>query len=301
MKITIHPVNQYLSPILIGIGARFPIAIGRSDISVLPRKLSGVDPMAGKYPNESPYCYAGWNPVMFRDIWGLEKIEDPNGNTGNAGTGYKQTSDKKYLYGNGLITKVWNPNYQADVHYGQNGGGMVNEYKKGGYVNAQLLPMQFNPVAYEKSLKWSPSVAKGNYDLFGFELFNFQIKTGHTTNYNINKAVKTLNANAQPKSTGYCAKYVRKAIEAGGLSTSGRPVSAADYDNFLPKLKFKIVNSTNYTPKKGDIVVINRFGTHKHGHIQMYNGNQWVSDFKQRNFWPGSAYRNNKPSYIIFR
>ena len=27
----------------------------------------------------------------------------------------------------------------------------------------------------------------------------------------------------------------RKAIEAGGLSTSGRPVSAADYDNFLPK------------------------------------------------------------------
>ncbi len=75
MKITIHPVNQYLSPILIGIGARFPIAIGRSDLSVLPRKLSGVDPLAGKYPNESPYCYAGWNPVMITDPNGMWKDE----------------------------------------------------------------------------------------------------------------------------------------------------------------------------------------------------------------------------------
>ena len=34
-----------------------------------------VDPLASKYPNESPYCYAGWNPVMITDPNGMWKDE----------------------------------------------------------------------------------------------------------------------------------------------------------------------------------------------------------------------------------
>lgn len=38
------------------------------------------------------------------------------------------------------------------------------------------------------------------------------------------------------------------------------------------------------------------------GHIQMYNGIQWVSDFFQpRKFWPGRDYELYKPGYEVFR
>lgn len=119
--------------------------------------------------------------------------------------------------------------------------------------------------------------------------------------YDIEKAVSKLNANALSGSKGECAKYVRWAVEAGGLSTTGRPVSAKDYDKFLPKLGFSETSKEGYNPVKGDIVVIESISGHPHGHIAMYNGEQWISDFKQRDIWAGSAYRNAKPNYRIFR
>lgn len=91
------------------------------------------------------------------------------------------------------------------------------------------------------------------------------------------------------------------AIEGGGLSTNERPGSAKDYDTYLPTLGFNDVQTSNYIPLTGDIIVMEAFGTHVHGHIQMYNGSQWVSDFYQRDFWPGSSYRTNQPTYTIFR
>lgn len=38
-----------------------------------------------------------------------------------------------------------------------------------------------------------------------------------------------------------------------------------------------------------------------YGHIQMYNGSIWISDFKQGDFWPGKGYRKHQPHYEIFR
>ena len=110
--------------------------------------------------------------------------------------------------------------------------------------------------------------------------------------WNINKSIEYLNKNAQSKSLGKCAAYVRKAIEAGGLSTNGRPVSAYMYADFLPKIGFeKIIeifgkaNQANWTlkyAKPGDIAVMEHG---QHGHICMFNGKKWVSDFVQNNMW----------------
>ncbi|WP_312903043.1 glycoside hydrolase family 24 protein [Chryseobacterium taichungense] len=119
--------------------------------------------------------------------------------------------------------------------------------------------------------------------------------------YDIDKAVAKINSNVEPKSISACAKYVRIAIEAGGLSTNGRPISAKNYDVFLPKLGVTQISTENYTPKKGDISVIQSIANHPHGHICMYNGSQWVSDFKQIDMWPGPRYRKNPPRYNIFR
>ena len=124
-------------------------------------------------------------------------------------------------------------------------------------------------------------------------------------NWNVDKAVETLNNNALSSSSGYCARYVRYALEAGGVNTNGRPGSAKDYDTFLFKKGFNKVSSLYYKPITGDIVVMEAFvglkKVHPHGHIQMFNGKKWISDFVQKDFWPGSDYRNAQPINTILR
>jgi len=66
-----------------------------------------VDPLDFKYPSQSPYSYVGNRPVNTIDPWGMDEVKDPNGKSNNAGDGYKATNDGKYLYGDGLKTKVW--------------------------------------------------------------------------------------------------------------------------------------------------------------------------------------------------
>ncbi len=51
----------------------------------------------------------------------------------------------------------------------------------------------------------------------------------------------------------------------------------------------------------GDIAVFQSYpGGSIHGHIQMYNGSQWVSDFKQSKFWANNGYEK-AADYEIFR
>ena len=129
-------------------------------------------------------------------------------------------------------------------------------------------------------------------------IFKIKLPTKRS-GFDIDAAVAHLNAAAKEKSTGYCARYVREAIEAGGMSTNGRPDYACKYGPFLLRKGFDQINITDpndYTPIKGDIVVFDTYpGQPKYpaGHIQMYNGEKWVSDFVQRRFSPGTAYEND--------
>lgn len=126
---------------------------------------------------------------------------------------------------------------------------------------------------------------------------------GAKSKFDIEKAVEALNSNASANSLGKCAKYVRMAINAGGVATPGNPVSAKDYNGYLEKVGFKQVSTSTY--EKGDIAVFEAFQGdkkyHEHGHIQMWNGSQWVSDFKQRDFWAGGDYRKHQPGHVIYR
>lgn len=110
-------------------------------------------------------------------------------------------------------------------------------------------------------------------------------------NYSNEKAVEYLTSHAEGHSVNKCALYVRRAIGAGGCPTFLQPPSACDYDLFLPDLGFYEVSQEGYVPQKGDIVVFSAIKGHKHGHICMYDGNQWISDFKQRSMYSAGAYR----------
>lgn len=106
------------------------------------------------------------------------------------------------------------------------------------------------------------------------------------------KAVEYITEHAESHSVSSCALYVRRAIETGGCPTFLQPRSACDYDTFLPDLGFSEVEAEGYEPQAGDIVVFSAIKGHRHGHICMYNGTQWVSDFKQRSMYSASAYRS---------
>lgn len=110
--------------------------------------------------------------------------------------------------------------------------------------------------------------------------------------FHVNNACTYARYKSNVKSSGKCAKFVRLMLEAGGIDTTGHPVSAKDYARFLPKIGFKHIATvhgkadqsswTLLSAKPGDIAVM----AHAvHGHICMYTGEMWASDFKQRNMW----------------
>lgn len=151
-------------------------------------------------------------------------------------------------------------------------------------------------------LEWMKTDAFGNADMNLFGEF-----IGTCGKWDIGASINFLEKNTTSKSHGMCAKYVRMALEAGGLSTEGRPSWAIDYIKFLPKIGFKPVkiiahnnNYDNYMKKSvfiGDIAVMaNPKGGP--GHICLYTGKRWISDFKQSRAW---VYSGDCGLLYIFR
>nr|WP_229655751.1 hypothetical protein [Pantoea sp. 201603H] len=136
--------------------------------------------------------------------------------------------------------------------------------------------------------------------------------------WNKKLSVSFVNIHAEPRSKGRCAAYVRRAVEAGGVHIKiptpriGNSASACDYGPSFLSVGFKAVYSyTGNGPvdtasipgqQAGDVVVIQPITGHPHGHIAIFNGTNWVSDFVQLvGFYPGQSYRNIKPSFIMYR
>ena len=121
--------------------------------------------------------------------------------------------------------------------------------------------------------------------------------TPRSYTYDANKAAEYVTTHAARRSQGLCAQYVRLALEHGGCNTWGHPLTAHGYNDFLECLEFTCIDNKNYCPQKGDIVVFSAVIGHPYGHIAMWNGRQWVSDFKQKGLFVANAYtkaRNQK-------
>jgi hypothetical protein len=111
-----------------------------------------------------------------------------------------------------------------------------------------------------------------------------------------------MDAHALSRSSHHCAMYCRLGMEAAGLNTGDRPQSgdAGDYGPFLLRHGAQTVSPDSYVPQVGDVVVFNKTDQHVNGHIEMYDGQHWVSDFLQHSFSP---YRDaaSTPPYTIYR
>ncbi len=132
--------------------------------------------------------------------------------------------------------------------------------------------------------------------------------------YNLDGALNKLKARAGQYPKHECATYVRIALEKGGGLTLIRPkpradrkVHAKDYGASLLTAGFKeihIETYAKYIPQKGDVAIIQPYpGGNPSGHMQMYNGEHWISDWVQGGFWAGRGtdYERYKPPFKIYR
>ena len=235
-------------------------------------ELRMYDPLIGRWlqvdperQHSSPYLSMGNNPIMRVDPdGGFDWYTDTDGNLVYSES-VKSQADVDALGGGQYIDESFSDGINAYLP----GGGIMN-----------LETGEFSPVNF---------IASFTEPLYG---------RSNIPGYDYEKAVETLNSNAKSCPVGYCARYVRVALEGGGLSTNGRPNSAKDYNTYLPTLGFKEVPAANYQPMSGDIVVMQAIGNHVHGHIQMYNGEKWVSDYTQNGFYP---YITSRPTFQVFR
>jgi len=126
----------------------------------------------------------------------------------------------------------------------------------------------------------------------------------------IDKFVKHLRAHADQVGFGYgqCGKYVRKALQAGGahFNEYSPPRYGKLYGLTLERLGFHeiTVDDPDHFPFiRGDVMVMEPHTGSTAGHVAGYDGQKWISDFVQRDFWAGPAYRNQKPRpfYAVYR
>lgn len=124
--------------------------------------------------------------------------------------------------------------------------------------------------------------------LYGYKITHFS--------YNPDASAQHITETSHTKSKGLCAYYVRQAIEAGGCPTFSFPSSACDYCEFLLALDFEEFDKDDGLIP-GDIVVFRAVDKHPHGHIAMWNGRQWISDFKQKSIIVNRVYRKSDATY----
>ena len=119
---------------------------------------------------------------------------------------------------------------------------------------------------------------------------------------NKSKLSEWMDDHALTRSSHHCAMYCRMGLEAAGLNTADRPQSgdAGDYGPFLLRHSAQIVSPDSYVPQVGDVVVFDKTDRHPYGHIEMYDGSHWVSDFMQHSISPYHD-AGTTPPFTIYR
>ncbi|TPK60446.1 hypothetical protein FJ930_28635 [Mesorhizobium sp. B2-4-15] len=122
---------------------------------------------------------------------------------------------------------------------------------------------------------------------------------------NMDNFVNYMDEKSVDASTHKCGAACRDGLKAGGLDVSGHPKNAGDYGPFLENLGASAVSHTNsdtppadYKQEKGDIAVFQVTTARPNGHVEVWDGKRWISDFKQNNYSP---YQKNIPPSTIYR
>jgi RHS repeat-associated protein len=127
---------------------------------------------------------------------------------------------------------------------------------------------------------------------------------------NVKNFVDFMNAQdkGRDKSTSNCAQSVKNGLDAGFGGKQGETLHGGpqNYGPGLQQLGFTPISNTSPL-KPGDIMLFQPPSKNdKWGHIQMWNGTNWLSDYIQRNLpdgypGPGTNYEKANPAYQLYR
>ena len=115
---------------------------------------------------------------------------------------------------------------------------------------------------------------------------------------NMDAAVRHLVKHAHKSSTGWCAAYVADALVAGGFRFT-RQASAYMYrtNGILKGIGYNEISKPS-SFQKGDITVTENNSAHPHGHMAMWSGTNWISDYVQNSEF---VYKSSQPPVHYFR
>ncbi|MBL5897516.1 CHAP domain-containing protein [Lelliottia amnigena] len=116
--------------------------------------------------------------------------------------------------------------------------------------------------------------------------------------WNKTAAAKYARRHAHTVSAGRCGHFVTEAIRNGGKLNIPYTPLAKDMGKTLLNAGFHKIKGL---PVVGDIAIIQGIEHHEAGHACIYDGHQWISDFVQREMYPGTGYRGIRPSFEIYR
>ena len=114
-------------------------------------------------------------------------------------------------------------------------------------------------------------------------------------------AARFVRRNARPldKYSGYCARYVRKGLQAAGYKFTSQAY-AYQYATTgeMNRMGFVQINGGSQW-QIGDIIIMDKLlPKRKYGHIAIWDGKNWVSDAVQSSFTP---YSTSRPPYQLYR
>ena len=115
---------------------------------------------------------------------------------------------------------------------------------------------------------------------------------------NIENTVEYLINHANTQSTGNSAKYIADALLVGGfLFTRQKSAYMYHSNGILNTIGFyEIEKPSSY--QKGDITVTENNEEHEDGHIAMWSGTNWISDYVQNSEF---VYNSNQPKVHYYR
>lgn len=121
--------------------------------------------------------------------------------------------------------------------------------------------------------------------------------------WDLQKTLQHLRSHAHEKSTHWCARYVRQALEAGGLvgfrvgnakdEVQKKTLESIGFSRIAEAVDDDVTNG--YIPQAGDIAITYTNGSH----ASMYDGTRWISDFRQNGLDVFRKRKGNKA--IIYR
>ena len=123
--------------------------------------------------------------------------------------------------------------------------------------------------------------------------------------WDLDAAIAHLQTQSHKESTGDCGKYVRQAIEAGGIRmnkalNSSPKYGACGFGPILRDVGFRTV-APGEKPQKGDVVIFQAIKGHPYGHAAMFDGKRWISDFRQNSIYAATDYQNVDAPYVVYR